>query len=119
MKKNLILSTLYQILCIITPIITAPYVSRVLGPEGVGIYSYTHSIQMYFSLFAALGVTTYGSREIARNRNDRQAYSKLFWEIQIMVMLTSCVCLAAWFILCYSSGAYRVYYLVLTRCLAP
>ena len=114
MKKNLILSTLYQILCIITPIITAPYVSRVLGPEGVGIYSYTHSIQMYFSLFAALGVTTYGSREIARNRNDRQAYSKLFWEIQIMVMLTSCVCLAAWFILCYSSGAYRVYYLVLT-----
>lgn len=54
-KKNVIISTLYQILSVITPLITAPYISRVIGADGIGAYSYTSSIQMYFSLFAALG----------------------------------------------------------------
>ena len=58
-KKNVIFSTLYQILIIIIPFITAPYLSRILGAEGIGTYSYTNSIQMYFSLFAVLGTSTY------------------------------------------------------------
>ena len=48
LKKNFILSTAYQILLFIVPFITAPYVSRVLTADGVGIYSYTGSNQMYF-----------------------------------------------------------------------
>ena len=44
LKKNLILSTAYEILNIITPFITAPYIARVLGADGIGIYSYTNSI---------------------------------------------------------------------------
>ena len=69
-KRNLILNTAYQILTMITPFITAPYVSRVLGVDGVGIYSYTGSIQYYFTMLAALGTASYGTREIARNRNN-------------------------------------------------
>lgn len=114
MKKNLALSTLYQILCIITPLLTTPYISRVLGPEGVGVYSYTNSIQMYFSMFAALGTVTYGAREIARNRNDQETYSRLFWEIELMTVITSLICLAVWFVWCYFSEAYQIYYLILT-----
>ena len=58
-KKNILLSTLYQVLTLLIPFITAPYVSRVLGADGIGSYSYTNSIQLYFSMFAALGTYSY------------------------------------------------------------
>ena len=50
LKKNIIYNTIYQVLVIILPLITAPYIARVLGKNGVGIYSYTHSIANYFVL---------------------------------------------------------------------
>ena len=53
------------ILTLITPLITAPYLSRVLKVEGIGIYSYTASIVTYFVMFAALGTINYGNREIS------------------------------------------------------
>ena len=56
-KKNFIYSMGYQILILITPFITTPYVSRVLGADGIGIYSYTSSIMSYFTLVAALGTS--------------------------------------------------------------
>lgn len=60
-KKNFIYSMGYQILILITPFITTPYVSRVLGADGIGIYSYTSSIMSYFTLVAALGTSAYGA----------------------------------------------------------
>ena len=77
-KKNFIYSMGYQILILITPFITTPYVSRVLGADGIGIYSYTSSIMSYFTLVAALGTSAYGAREIAQHRNDKKQASKLF-----------------------------------------
>ena len=53
-KINVLLSALYQVLTLLTPLITAPYIARVLGPEGVGISSFTTSIETYFAMFAAL-----------------------------------------------------------------
>lgn len=50
-KINIILSTAYQILLIVAPMITTPYIARVLGPDNLGIYGFTNSIQMFFSLF--------------------------------------------------------------------
>ena len=66
LKKNIAISTIYQVLLIILPIITAPYVARVLGPDQSGIYDYTNSIQTYFAMFAALGTASYGAREVSR-----------------------------------------------------
>lgn len=113
-KKNFILSTLYQILAVVLPFITAPYVSRVLGAGNIGIYSYTASIQTYFSMFAALGTASYGSREIARSRNDVQRRSQLLWEIELLTVVMSAVCVAVWFIFIAFNTRYRIYYLVLT-----
>lgn len=59
--KNFIYSTAYQVLNVLTPFITAPYISRVLGAEKIGIQSYTASIQQYFLLFASLGTLSYGA----------------------------------------------------------
>lgn len=95
-KKNYIYNTIYQVLSLITPLITAPYISRVLGSNGVGIYSYTNSIVTYFTLFAALGTASYGQREIAMHRDDPETSSKLFWEIEILSLTTTAVSLIVW-----------------------
>ena len=71
-KKNLGLQTAYQILSACMPLITAPYVSRILGADGVGIYSYSQSCITYFTMFAVLGTNSYGMREIARCRNNKE-----------------------------------------------
>lgn len=114
LKKNFVLSTAYQVLLLLVPFITAPYVSRVLTADGVGIYSFTSSIQMYFSMFAALGTVSYGTREIARNRFDKKNRSRLFWEIELLTVLTTTACLLLWGVLIYFSTVYRICYLVLT-----
>ena len=61
--------------------ITMPYISRVLGAEGVGIHSYTDSIAQYFNLFGNLGVLIYGQMEIAKCRYDKKLMSKTFYEL--------------------------------------
>lgn len=82
--RNYIYNVSYQILAIILPIITYPYVSRTLLPQGVGIYSYTYSIVQYFVLFAGLGIPLYGNRQIAYVRDSNNKLSVNFWEILIL-----------------------------------
>ena len=72
--KNYIYNLMYQIMTLILPLITAPYISRVLGAENIGIYSYTLSISAYFILFGSLGIALYGQREIAYKQKDKEKY---------------------------------------------
>lgn len=80
-KKNFIYNLSYQILTFLTPLITTPYLSRVLGAKKTGVYSYSYSIAYYFVLFAMLGLNNYGNREIAKVRDDKELRSKTFWSI--------------------------------------
>ena len=114
LKKNYIYRVFYEVLILIIPLITTPYISRVLGADGVGDYSFTHSVITYFMLFGALGTAGYGKREIARSRDDKEKSSKLFWEIELMTVMTSSLCLFAWIVIIFVSEKYRVYYLALT-----
>ena len=79
--RNYIYNLSYQILTLITPFITTPYLSRVLGPDGIGLYSYTTSIVSYFILLASMGVSDYAQREIAYHQNDRYIQSRTFFEV--------------------------------------
>lgn len=81
LKKNFIYNVVYQMLLIILPLITAPYIARTLGAEGVGIYSYTYSVAQYFLLFAMLGISNHGNRSIAAVRDDDCKLSRTFWSI--------------------------------------
>lgn len=81
LKSNFLYSVGYQLLIIILPLITAPYVSRVLGATNVGIYSYTQAFANYFYLFAMLGVNNYGNRTIAAVRDKKDDLDRTFWEI--------------------------------------
>ena len=69
-KRNFLFNLIYQIFVFITPIVTTPYVSRVLSADGIGEYSYSVSIVTYFSLFGTFGLSTYGQLEIAKNRYE-------------------------------------------------
>ena len=114
LKKNLILSTFYQVLTMILPLITAPYASRVLGVDGTGIYSYTHSYVMYFMLFGALGMVSYGTREISRHRNSKEERSQVFWEIALLTFFTSLTSIFAWGVWILCNKTYRIYYTILS-----
>lgn len=104
---------MFQIFTMITPFITAPYVSRVLGPGGIGIQSYTGSIQSYFLLFAALGTASYGNREISQARDKKEVYSKKFCEIELITVITCIVCLVAWTGLIFFDKKNQIYYIAM------
>lgn len=108
-KKNIVYNTLYQIFTVITPFITAPYISRVLGVENIGINSYLHSVLYFFTMFAVLGTEVYGIREISRTRDNKQTYSKLFFEIEFTVLLTSSIVLIGWIIYTIFFAEYKFY----------
>lgn len=90
--KNYIYNVSYQVLALITPLITTPYLSRVLEADGIGIYSFTAAVVSYFNMFAALGTLTYGNREISYLQDDRKARSKMFWEIELLSLITTSIC---------------------------
>ena len=95
-KRNYFYNVSYQILLMITPLITAPYLSRVLGPEGIGAVSYAESIVAYFTLFAILGITTYGQREISYVQDDREKRTRVFWDTKILEVITSVIILTVY-----------------------
>ena len=99
-KKNFIYNILYQLLILFLPLITTPYLARVLGPEKTGIYSYAHSKAYYFVLFAMLGLNNYGNREIARNRDSLYDRSRTFWSIYSLQIVTSLITLSLYTIYC-------------------
>lgn len=97
----------------IASLITVPYVARVLGVDCWNI-CYTHSLQMYFAMFAALGTVSYGSREIARVRRDEKSRSKLFGEIEILTIFTSTICIAIRYVMSFMYKEYRIYLIILS-----
>ena len=80
-KKNFAYNTILRILNIIFPIITFPYVARVLSPEGIGKVDFSLSIIQYFVLIANLGIPTYAVRECAKIRDDKDKLTQTFQEI--------------------------------------
>lgn len=82
-KKNFIYNLIYQFLILFIPLVISPYISRVMGVEGVGIYSYTYSVVSYFMLFVLLGVNNYGNRIIAKIRDDKKELARTFWGIYL------------------------------------
>lgn len=92
--KNYVLNMVYQVFMMIAPLITTPYISRVLGAENIGIYSYTLSIATYFIIAGGLGFPLYGQREIAIAASDRKKRSKVFFEVfygQVILLSVSLI----------------------------
>lgn len=108
--RNYLYNAGYQILLLITPLLTVPYISRVLGPTGVGINATTNSVITYFLLLGTLGVTIYGNREIAGCREDIHKRSVKFWEIEIMQISTILVAYCVFLIWLYFTTQFKMYF---------
>lgn len=112
-SRNYIYNLMYQILIIILPIITTPYVSRVLGAEGIGIYNYTISISSYFILLGSLGISIYAQREIAYVQDDKNDRSRIFWEVFIIRLVTMSISMIIFYFTYCANGQYEIYYKIL------
>ena len=111
--KNYIYNMIYQVLTLVLPLITTPYLSRVLGAEGIGIYSYTYAIVTYFILFGSLGVALYGQREIAYAQEKVETRKKVFVEIILFRFITIFISTILYYFLFMRGNEYEVYYRIL------
>lgn len=112
-KKNLVYNILYQVLILIIPLITTPYISRVIGPEGIGIHSYTYSIVNYFVLFAMLGINNHGNRSIAMVKDNKEELSKTFvsiYSLQIIMSILMIIIYSIVFI--FIGNKYRAFFAI-------
>ena len=92
--KNYLYNLSYQVLTIILPIITVPYVTRIFTSEDLGNYGFYNSIVSYFSLFAMLGIGIYGTKQIAA-AND---VSSTFWNIYVIQLIASILAISVYVI---------------------
>lgn len=107
--KNYAYNVLYQVFILIVPLITVPYVSRVLGVTGIGINAYTNSIIQYFILFGSIGLNLYGNRTIAYYRDDQERTSKIFWEIALLKFITIAISYSVFLIYALTFSEYSDY----------
>lgn len=115
LKLNAFFNVVRNVLRLIFPLITFPYVSRVLMPEGIGKVNFANSIVMYFYTIASLGIGSYGIREAAKIRNDRLSLAKFTKEmlsINMVSTLVSYILLAASLVFVKKFESYRILIIV-------
>ncbi|QNK58174.1 flippase [Paenibacillus sp. PAMC21692] len=111
--KNYMYTSLFQISLLVLPFITLPYITRVLGSSGIGIHAFTNSIVQYFILFGSIGISLYGSREIAYVRDDFIKRNKVFWSIFYIKTVTAITSLLIFIlIIIITSPEYKNIYLI-------
>lgn len=87
-KKNAAYNVAYRLFSVLLPLVTAPYLSRVVGTEGVGLYADAWTMSELFCLVGMLGLADYGVRTIAQARDNREELNRTFsgiWQMQLMV----------------------------------
>ena len=108
--RNYIYNLIYQLFLIIIPLFTTPYLTRVLGAKQLGIYSYTYSIVTIFFLIAAIGINTYGQREIAYNQDNKKKRSIIFFELIIIRFFSTLISTLLLILFSLITPRYSFYY---------
>lgn len=112
LKTNYIFYLSYQILLVFLPLITTPYISRVIGVSGIGAFSYTQSIVNYIIIFGTLGTGMYALRQFAFLQGDRIGQSQLFGEILFIRFILMIPALAVYIFLIYIYVEYRKFFII-------
>lgn len=101
LKINFIMNSILTMSQFIFPLITFPYISRILLPVGTGKVSFATSIVSYFALFAQLGIPTYGIRACAKVRDDKKELTRTVQEIFIINLVMSLITYVVFFFAIY------------------
>lgn len=109
LAKNAILNLIKTISSLIFPLITFPYISRILGVENLGAYNFSTSIISYFTLIAGLGISTYAIREGARYREDNKKLSKFSSEVFTINVIATVLAYVLMFICIFLFDELRKY----------
>ena len=104
---NGIFFSVYRVLNILFPLVTSVYVARILLADGTGRVAYAQNIVTYFTLVAALGLPTYGTREIAKIINNRKEYNTTFLELFIINAISTTICAVCYYSLCFFIPAFK------------
>ncbi|MFU7515530.1 flippase [Clostridium sp. HCS.1] len=111
--KNYIYNTIYQIMLLIVPLITMPYLTRIFSPNQTGLNAYTSSIVTYFMLFGLLGIQMYGNRQIAYVRDSKEKLTETFWSLYLIQLTTTILSVVAYLLFSFIFiKEYRNIYLV-------
>ncbi|MFN2457673.1 MAG: oligosaccharide flippase family protein [Chitinophagaceae bacterium] len=112
LKTNLAYNFLLSVSQLLFPLLSIPYISRVLDPSGIGKVSFIDSFTYYFIIIAEFGIVAYGIREVARKKKDPEALSKLVSELFFLHCITSAIALLAYLPMVYfvyqKIGDYRL-----------
>lgn len=118
-SRNYLYNLSYQLLTLLTPLITTPYIARTLGVNGIGEYSFSFSIVAYFVLLAQFGITNYAQREIAYHQDDVKEQSRIFFEVIIFQLFTVTISLIIYYLLGHIWGiATKLYWIQALNILA-
>lgn len=112
-RRNYFYNVLAELITTLIPLVTTPYVTRILGTDGMGAYNYVLTVASYFVLFANFGIKVYGSRCIAQVRDDTAARNRVFsgiFRLQLCLSLTVSALYAGYAIL--FAGEYAVIFAV-------
>lgn len=104
LKKNIIYNLIYTTINLLFPVMVFPYVSRILGPEGVGAVSYSEGFVAYFTLIANLGIPIYGVREVAKLREDKKKLSQFTYEMFIILGISVLITYSTLFFIVFKFG---------------
>ncbi len=88
LKKNMVLNAILGITSMVLPMVTFPYVTRVLNPTGLGKVQFVVSVMAYFSMIASMGIQTYAVRECAKARDNRESLSRTVHELLMVNSFT-------------------------------
>lgn len=110
-KSNFIFQCIYQVIVLVIPLIVSPYLSRVLGPDNIGEYTFVNSVAYFFIIIANLGISNYGQRLIANSRDDEISLRKNFWSLFFVHSLFSLLSILIFiiFVFFFSDGNKNLY----------
>lgn len=111
-SQNYIFYMLQEAATLLSTIVVTPYISRILGADNIGIYSYTHSIVSYITLFGALGATLYGRREIAACGQNVHQRSVVFYNIVVLKVFSTLLSLSVYFVIFNVIGEYQTLFCI-------
>lgn len=112
LTRNYIYNTIYRIFFIIVPLITTPYIARVLSPSDVGINSYVNSVINIFTTIGLLGLSNYSVREIAYVRHDKEKTNRCFFELFFFRLLLLAITTIIYFVFTFIDKEYSIYYII-------
>lgn len=113
MKGNYLYNVIYRLSICVLPLIITPFSARVLGADGVGVYSFSSAVACYFIMFGRLGMEHYGNRTIAVCRENPEKLRRTFWSMYSMQCITAILSCLAYVVLIHIAfpGEMLVYWM--------